>query len=100
MRSATRMATITAMAEMYSVSVRRGMTGRLRATDPFAGTVPEPLVLPDRHGRLELVDQHPAGLEGVAPVGAGHRHHHGQVADGQIADPVHGGHPEGGELVL
>src|SRR6201996_127659 len=98
------MPTITATAEMYSVKVRRratgrGMTGRLRATDPFAGTVPELLVLPDRHGRLQLVDQHPAGLEGVAAVGAGHRHHHGQVANGQVADPVHGGHADRGELL-
>src|SRR6201999_4660404 len=99
MRSATRMATITATAEMYSVSVRRDMTGRLRAADPFAGTVPEPLVLPDGHGRLQLVDQHPAGLEGVPAVDAGHGDDHGQVADGQVADPVDRGHPDGGGLL-
>src|ERR1700735_249022 len=102
------MATTTAIAEMYRVSVRRGrdgrggldgraMSGRLRATDPFAGTVSEPLVLPDGHGRLQLVDQHPAGLEGVPAMGARDRPHHGQVADGQLADPVHRGHPDGGE---
>src|ERR1700742_5371370 len=98
------MPTITATAEMYSVKVRRratgrGMTGRLRAADPFAGTVPEPLVLPDGHGRLQLVDQHPAGLEGVPAVDAGHGDDHGQVADGQVADPVDRGHPDGGGLL-
>ena len=41
----------------------------------------ELLVLPDRHGRLQLVDQRPAGLEGVAAVGAGHGDDHGEVAD-------------------
>src|ERR1700759_5453006 len=94
----------TAMAEMYSVRVRRrgtgrDMSGRLRAPDPFAGTVFEPLVLPDGHGRLQLVDQHPAGLEGVPAMGARHRHHHGQVTDGQVTDPVYRGHPERGELL-
>jgi hypothetical protein len=57
----------------------------------IAGTVGEPLMLPDRHGGLQHVDQLPARVEGVGPVRAGHRGHHGQLADGQVAGAVHDG---------
>src|SRR5215472_11559151 len=72
------------------VAVRRDMPARLRAVDPFAVAPGEPLVLPDRDGRLEVVDQRPARVERGAAVASRDRDHHGQVADRQIADPVHG----------
>src|ERR1700722_4753162 len=65
--TATTIATTVARPAMASVRERRDMFGRLRAADPFVGTVAEPLVLPDRHRRLELVDQRVAGGEGLGP---------------------------------
>src|ERR1700677_3784233 len=55
--------TTAARPAMASVRERRDMLGRLRAADPFIGTVGEPLVLPDRHRGLQLVDQRVAGVK-------------------------------------
>src|SRR5450631_117992 len=89
-RIAATRATMTAPPAMYSVRARRDMTGRLRAPDPFAVAAGEALVLPDRHGRLELIDQHPAGVEGVTAVRTRNCHDDGQLADPQVPDTVHG----------
>src|SRR6202044_151793 len=70
--TATAIATTVARPAMASVRERRDMIGRLRAADPFVGTVGEPLVLPHRHRRLELVDQRVAGVKRLGPVRAGH----------------------------
>src|SRR3954447_590591 len=59
--------------------------------DPFLGTVGERLVLPDRHFVLEIVDQLPAGLEGLSPVRAGNGDHDGEIPDPETPDPMHGG---------
>src|SRR4051812_39447549 len=37
----------------------------LGSADPLVGAVDEPLVLPDRHGVLQLVDEGTAGVEGL-----------------------------------
>ncbi len=55
-------------------------------------------MLPDRDLVLQVVDQHPAGLEGLAAVRAGHGHDHREIADGQVADPVDRG--QGTDRVL
>src|SRR5207247_11053344 len=77
------------------VTLRRDMAARLGASAdayPLGVAVGEQLVLPDRHRCLEIVDQAAAGLEGLGAVRAGDGHDHRQVADLQVADPVHGGH--------
>lgn len=48
-------------------------------------------MLPDGHRRLELVDQRAARVERHAPVASRYRDHNRDVADGQVANPVHGG---------
>jgi aminoglycoside phosphotransferase (APT) family kinase protein len=72
---------------------------RSGAADPFAGAVGEPLVLPDGHRGLELIDQRPAGVQCLGAVRAGHRHDHRQVADLQVADAMHGSDPGHLELL-
>src|ERR1035441_2082580 len=61
--------------------------------DPFAGAVGEPLVFPDGHRGLELINQRPAGVQRLGAVRAGHRHEHRRCADRQVADAMHGGDP-------
>ena len=68
--------------------VRTGQA--LRRADPLLGPVVEDLVLPDRHLGLQRVDQGARGGEGVAAVGRGGGDDDGEVADPQLADPVHG----------
>src|SRR5258708_7974636 len=72
------------------VTPRRDMRARLRAVDPFAVAAGESLVLPDRHGALQVVDQGAARIERCATVAAGHRHDDGEVADGQVTNSVNG----------
>src|SRR6516164_11006582 len=91
-RTVTAIATRVANPAIESVRERRDMLGRLRAADPLAGTVGEPLVLPDGHRRLQLVDQRMAGVERLRPVRTGHPDDDRQVADGQVAHPVHRRH--------
>src|SRR5512135_3642736 len=90
-RAATRAAATTPIPATSRVTVRRDMGGRLRTVDPFALTVAEYLVLPDRHGLLELVDQGAARGEGLGAVRARDGDHDGQIAHGQVARAVHGG---------
>ena len=71
------------------------MLGRLRAADPFIGTVGEPPVLPDRHGCLELVDQRVARVKCLRPVRARHADDHRQVAHVEVADAVDRRDPDG-----
>jgi hypothetical protein len=85
-------------ADMTKAMERRDMIGRLRAADPFIGTVGEPLVLPDRHRRFEFVDQRVARVEGLRPVRAGHADDHRQVTHAEatsarLAWPVYGSLP-------
>src|SRR5215831_12541236 len=75
-----------------------GCSSGLSTADPFAGAITEPLVLPDGHLVLQRVDERAAGLERLTPVWAGHRHHHGEIADGQVPDAVHRGQREHAEL--
>src|SRR5215218_9935722 len=56
---------------------------------PLLAAVPELLVLPDRHGRLEGVDQVAAGLEGLSPMGGGDRYDHREVTHREVAHAVH-----------
>src|SRR5215475_3785890 len=91
-RTATAIATRVANPAIASVRERRDMLGRLRAADPLIGTIGEPLVLPDRHRRLQLVDQRVAGVEGLRTMRAGHPDDDRQVVDGQVAHPVHSRH--------
>src|SRR5690606_8219824 len=56
---------------------------------PFRLAVGVALVLPDRHARLDLVDDPAAGVEGrIAVRGAGADPDR-ELADGQLADAVH-----------
>src|ERR1044072_3833552 len=61
----------------------------LRRADPFLRSVVEDLVLPDGHGLLELVDERPGRLEGLAPMRARDRKHHREVADRELTDTMH-----------
>jgi hypothetical protein len=47
-------------------------------------------VLPDGHFVLEIVDQFPAGLEGLAAMRTGDGDDDGEVTDPEIPHPVHG----------
>src|SRR5262245_57424714 len=58
---------------------------------PLGLAVGEALVLPDRDVGLEVLDQRPAGRERLVTVVGGGGHDHGQVADLEVADAVHGG---------
>src|SRR5215813_8932867 len=86
----TRQAT-TPMPAIRRVSARRDMRARLRAVDPLAVAAGEALMLPDRHGRFQVVDQGVAGVERGGAMPAGHGHHDSKVTDRQITHPVHGG---------
>src|ERR1700729_2781162 len=97
--TATARAAITPIEAISSVSERRDISFLSRSADPLVRPVGEPLVLPDRHRGLQLVDQLPARVERLGPVRGGHRGHHGQVADGQVTDPVHDRHPQDRELL-
>src|SRR3984885_8182525 len=90
--TATTIATTVARPAMASVRERRDMLGRLRAADPLVGTVGEPLVLPDRDRRLQLVDQRMTGVKGLRAVRAGDPDDHRQVPHVEVPDPVHRGH--------
>src|SRR4051812_1984102 len=75
----------------------------IAGADPLRVAVGERLVLPDRHLALEIVDQPPAGLEGLAPVGGGRRDHDRDLTQAEVADPVdrrQGGHGEVGRHLL
>src|SRR5262245_14823518 len=67
----------------------RGIATGLRRADPLVGAVAESLVLPDRDGRLELVDQVPAGVDRLAPMRRADADDDRDVADRQLADPMH-----------
>src|SRR5258708_39913023 len=82
-RTLTPMATSAAKLAMSNVRERRDMVGRLRAADPLSGTVREPLLLPDRHRRLQLINQRMTGVERLGPVPTRHPDDHRQVPDGQ-----------------
>src|ERR1700676_5313616 len=71
-RTAAAIAATVARPAIASVRERRDMLGRLRAADPFIGPVGEPLVVPDRHRALQLVDQRVAGVKRLAAVCAGY----------------------------
>src|ERR1700722_10247736 len=88
-RTLTPMATSAAKPAISNVRERRDMVGRLRAADPLSGAVREALLLPDRHRRLQLINQGMTGVEGLGPVPARHADDHCQVTDGQLADAVH-----------
>ncbi len=60
-----------------------GREARLQSVPPVPG-----LVLPDRRGRLQGVDQVPAGVEGLGPVRGRHHHDDGSLAEADVADPV------------
>src|SRR3954452_10748948 len=90
-KTLTATATRVATPAMSNVRERRDMRGRLRAADPLGGAVGEALVLPDRHGRLQLVNQRAAGLERLGPVPARHPDDARQATDPQPPDPVHRG---------
>ena len=60
-------------------------------TDPLVRAVGEVLVLPDRHRRLQVVDQRPRRVERLAPVGRRRDHDHGDVPELQPPHPVHRG---------
>src|SRR5215469_2538419 len=68
---------------------RPGLGGSLRTIHPFAVAASEELIFPDRDGRLEIVYQRLTGRECLAAVGGGHGGDHSQVADSQVARPVH-----------
>src|SRR5256714_11378350 len=68
-----------------------------RHADPFVAAVAEDLVLPDRDGPLQLVDECPGGVEGLTSMRAGRRDHYREVADREVADPVYGGECHRGE---
>ena len=65
---------------------------------PLLAPVREDLVLPDRDGGLEPVDQGPRGVVRLAPVGGRGGDQDGGVADVEVAGAVHGG--EGDDLEL
>jgi hypothetical protein len=62
----------------------------LRA-DPFIGSVRKLLVLPEGHFVLEVVDQFPAGFEGISPVRTRRSDHDRRISHLKFADPVHRG---------
>ena len=63
----------------------------VRAADPLVGAVGEHLVLPDRHRRLEVVDEVAGGVERLPAVVGGRGDDDRGVADREVADPVHRG---------
>ncbi len=65
----------------------------LRQADPLLGTVGKALVFPDRHLRLEVVDQAPCGRERLVAVRSTRSHNDGQVADLQGPGAVVGRQP-------
>src|SRR5258706_7348431 len=79
------------MPAIRRVSARRDMRARLRAVYPLAVAASEALMLPDRNGRLQVVDEGAACLERGGAVTAGHGDHDGKIADRQVTNPVHGG---------
>src|SRR4029453_8519361 len=68
----------------------------LRDPDPAAAARPE-LLLPDGHGRLELVDQLAAAGERLGPVGRRGGHDHARLARSDHPGP--GGQGDGAEAV-
>src|SRR5277367_683794 len=87
--TATARAAITPSEAISRVSARRDMACFSRGADPLIRPVGELLVLPDRHGGLQLVDELAARVERFSPVRGGYRSDHSQIADGQVADGVH-----------
>lgn len=79
---------------MRPVRAVRLAASRLREADPLLVAVGELLVLPDRHARLEVVDQPAAGGEGLTAVGGRRCDDDGQVTDSQAAHAVHRGQGE------
>src|SRR6266498_1165406 len=69
---------------------------RVGQADPAAPAGPA-LLLPDRHGALQLVDQLPAGGERLVPVRRGRGHDHARLGTGHRADAV--GQVDGAEPV-
>jgi len=70
-----------------SSSIKPSRSGR---ADPFIRAIGEQLVLPDRHGRFELVDQFVARSEGLSPVRARNTNDHGKIAYDEIPNTVDG----------
>ena len=58
------------------------------APRPVAGTVRIEFLLPDGKAVLDFVDDEPAGVKSLSPVGRGNDHHHGAFTDFQRAGPV------------
>src|SRR5580658_3801128 len=91
--AATSRAASTPIPAISNVAVLCCMSRSLRTVHPLAVTAGEDLVLPDRHARLQLLDQRAAGTErGIAVIGGG-RHHDGQVTHREVAGPVQHGQP-------
>jgi hypothetical protein len=70
-----------------SSSIKPSRSGR---ADPFIGAIGEQLVLPDRNGHLELVDQLVACSEGLSPVRARNTNDHGKIAYDEMSNTVDG----------
>ena len=81
-------------------AVRDGVARRGSATlavHPTEVAVGVVLFLPDRHAVLDLVDDVAARGEGLVAVRGTHAHPDGQLADREVADPVHAGRPQDAE---
>ena len=80
-----------------------GIGRSLRTIDPLAVAAREELVLPDRHRRLQLVDQRVAGGKRDIAVRGPDGRDHREVADLQVAGPVRDGERQdrvaGGDLL-
>src|SRR5690606_20312645 len=70
---------------------RQGNRSGLLRVQPAGVASGVALVLPDRHSRLDLVDDPAAGGERGLAVGGAGAGPDRQVADGEVADPVHAG---------
>ena len=58
------------------------------APHPVAGTVRIEFLLPDGQAVLDCVDDEPAGVKSLSPMGRGNDHHHGAFTNFQRAGPV------------
>lgn len=80
------------MAPAYETDRSRGCGHALRRADPFLRTVGEALMLPDRHARLELVDQPAARRERLVPVRCAGADDDRHVPDSKVTHAVQRGH--------